>query len=829
MRRDLPTGTVTFVFTDIEGSTRMLDELGAEAYGALLARHHEVCRAAWAAHGGVEVDTAGDAFFVAFPTASGAMAAAAEAQAALDELGLRVRMGVHTGEVTLGETGYVGFEVHRAARIAAAAHGGQVVVSGAAAAEAGAAELLDLGEHRLKDVDEPVAIHQLGGESFPPLKTLSNTNLPRPASSFVGRDVELTDVLSRFGSGARLVTLTGPGGTGKTRLAIEAGSSLVPDVKAGVFWVGLATLRDPALVTETIVQTLGAKGELAAHVGEREMLLVLDNFEQVIEAAPELSALLRSCPKLRLLVTSRELLRVDGEVEYPVPPLAHPEAVTLFCERARWAPGDEIRELCLRLDNLPLAVELAAARTKGLSPAQIHERLSQRLDLLKGGRDAEPRQQTLRATIEWSYELLSEEEQRLFRALSAFSGGCTLEAAEEVADADVDTLQSLVEKSLVRFANDRYWMLETIRQYAADGFREDDRAGRTHQRHADHFVQLADDAEDGVRTELRPVWLDRLEVESANLRAALEWLEMAGQRDRALRMAGALYRFWLTRGHYEEGRRTLERLIPPGDEEASLDVYAALIALGDIGRHQHDVELAESCAERMIGIARARGDVNRECRALAALATLPLLQADFGSAAKRCLEALELAERVGDERLISLSLGNLAYAFLGVGDYEGAKDAAERAVAVSRNPEPDPVDLINLAVAEQGLDNLDAACTAGEQALETAWRYRDFLLTSYGVDFAGSIALGRGEPGVATTLYAAADQLRETAGVPAEPVEAMLAARTREAARSALGAARSDELVREGRALEIAEGVAIGLRVLRDAAGAPSAPSLLRD
>ena len=259
-------------------------------------------------------------------------------------------------------------------------------------------------------------------------------------------------MLSGIEQGARLITLTGPGGTGKTRLAIEAATSLVGSYKAGVFWVGLATLRDPALVTETIAQTLGAKDDLAAHIAERELLLLLDNLEQVIEAAPELSALLAACPNLTLLVTSRELLRIPGEVEYAVPPLAEPEAVALFCARSQLEPSDEIAELCARLDSLPLAVELAAARTKALSPAQILERLSQRLDLLKGGRDADPRQQTLRATIEWSYELLSPAEQQLFARLSVFAGGCTLEAAEEVADADLDTLQSLVEKSLLRFS-----------------------------------------------------------------------------------------------------------------------------------------------------------------------------------------------------------------------------------------------------------------------------------------------------------------------------------------------------------------------------------------
>ena len=324
------------------------------------------------------------------------------------------------------------------------------------------------------------------------MKTISNTNLPRPASSFIGRERELRELLATIRS-ARLVTLTGPGGSGKTRLALEAAATLVPSYKAGVFWVGLASLRDPALVSETIAQTLGAKNGLAEHIGERELLLLLDNLEQVIEAAPQLSALLSACANLNVLVTSRELLRVQGEVEYAVPPLASPEAVALFCERSRLEPSEEIAELCVRLDDLPLAVELAAARAKALSPRQILERLSQRLDLLEGGRDADPRQQTLRATIDWSYDLLSEEEQRVFRALSVFAGGCTLDAAEEVCGADIKTLQSLVEKSLLRFSDERYWMLETIREYARERLDEAGETDALARRHADYHLALLEE------------------------------------------------------------------------------------------------------------------------------------------------------------------------------------------------------------------------------------------------------------------------------------------------------------------------------------------------
>jgi hypothetical protein len=349
-------------------------------------------------------------------------------------------MGLHTGEPLVTDQGYVGLDVHRAARIAAVGHGGQVLVSRSTANLVGTHRLRDLGEHRLKDFPEPVALFQLGDASFPPLNTISNTNLPHPASSFVGRTREVQAVLAQLINGARLLTLTGPGGSGKTRLAIEAGAELVPYFKAGVFWVGLAAVRDPHLVSAEISKAIGAKGALAEHVSGRELLLILDNLEQVIDAAAELAALVELCPNLRVLVTSRELLRVRGEVEYPVEPLADTEAVDLFCERARTEPTDAVRQLCGALDRLPLALELAAARTSVLSPAQILERLSERLDLFKAGRDAVARHQTLRATIEWSYDLLAPEEQRLFARLAVFSRGCTLEAAQDVAAAQLDTL-----------------------------------------------------------------------------------------------------------------------------------------------------------------------------------------------------------------------------------------------------------------------------------------------------------------------------------------------------------------------------------------------------
>src|SRR5262245_12767479 len=430
-------------------------------------------------------------------------------------------MGIHSGEPLLAPPKYVGIDLHKAARIMAAGHGGQVLVSATTAALARADDLHELGEHRLKDFPEPVSIFQLGEGTFPPLRTVSNSNLPHAASSFVGRERELREIRELLlDEKVRLLTLAGAGGTGKTRLALEAAASLVGDYPGGVFWVALASLRDPLLVMPTIAQTLGAKEGVAEQIADRDLLLVLDNLEQVIESAPELPLLLERCPNLTLLVTSRELLQVRGENEYAVPPLAESEAVALFCERAQMGGSPEIAELCARLDSLPLAVELAAARARLLSPAQILERLSQRLDLLKGGRDADPRQQTLRATIEWSHELLSPEQQRLFARLSVFAGGCPLEAAEAVCEADVDLLQALVDKSLLRHVDERVWMLETIRDLAGERLATSDEAETVTLAHAEWFTSFAERAAPELFGNQQVEWLGRLERDHDNLRAA---------------------------------------------------------------------------------------------------------------------------------------------------------------------------------------------------------------------------------------------------------------------------------------------------------------------
>ncbi len=681
MRDDLPTGTVTFLFTDVEGSTRLLEEIGDEAYEEALSVHRQIVRAACERHDGVEVDTQGDAFFFAFPEPSGALAAAQQMTEGLGAGPIQVRIGLHTGTPRLGEEGYVGSDVHFGARVAASAHGGQVVLSQATRELVDGDVLTDLGEHRLKDIEHAVAIFQLGDGVFPPLKTISNTNLPRPASSFVGRERELNEVRALIEEGARLVTLIGPGGSGKTRLALETASTVVPEYKAGVFWIGLSALRDPALVTETISQTLGAKDGLVDHISEREMLLLLDNLEQVIESAPDLSGLLAACPNLTLLVTSRELLRVQGEVEYPVPPLASPEAVALFSQRSSLEPSEDIAELCARLDNLPLAVELAAARTKALSPKQILERLSQRLDLLMGGRDADPRQQTLRATIEWSYDLLSEDEQRVFAALSVFAGGCTLEAAEEVADANLDSLQSLVEKSLLRFTNERYWMLETIREYALDELDASGGAPEVHRRHASWYLELSEQSAEEWLGAKAHVWVSRLEREIENVRKAVQW-GLANDVLVALSLVANTWVFWIQTGRSLEERRLLEAAWTDG---APVHVRKrALRALTGVTLALNDTDAAMAASEQRLELARATGDLEQQAAATNMLATVAYSTGDSIAARQWFEEAIHLSRTIGDVLPLSTALGNYGRFEREAANLATSRELLEECLAIGR-------------------------------------------------------------------------------------------------------------------------------------------------
>jgi predicted ATPase/class 3 adenylate cyclase len=687
MRSNLPSGTVTFLFTDIEGSTRLLHELGPAGYAEALARHRRLLREAFARHGGVEVDTQGDAFFVAFPTAPGALEAAADGAEGLAPGPIRVRMGIHTGTPHLGEVGYVGVDVHRAARIAACGHGGQVLVSASTAALTGRNELRDLGEHRLKDLSAPERLYQLGEGDFPPLKSLYRTNLPVPATPFLGREHELAEVLGLLG-GARLLTLTGPGGTGKTRLGLQAAADASDRYPDGVFWVPLAPLRDPELVLETTAQAVGAENGLAGHIADKSLLLLLDNFEHVVDAATGLAELLAACPNLQLLVTSRELLRLPAEQAYPVPPLDPEDGTDFFLARAHavepgFAATPAVPELCARLEQLPLALELAAARVRVLSPEQLLDRLKGRLDLLKAGRGADARQQTLRATIEWSHDLLAEEEQRLFARFSLFAGGARLEAAEEICDTDLDTLQSLLDKSLVRRReHERFWMLETIREYAAERLHESGDVDELRRRHAEYFLALAEEAEPYAR-ETDAAWLDRLDQEADNLRAALDWLEASGESQLVLRLAGALMDFWGAKGHLTEGRRRLEDALA-ADERPTHARAKALLAASDLSVGHGDAARAKQRAEEALTLHRQLGDDRGVADSLYMLGHSAADDEDYETARQLWEEGLRLYREVGDRHQTMMTTRMLAWAYDDLGEPDRARRLKEEVLEQAR-------------------------------------------------------------------------------------------------------------------------------------------------
>jgi predicted ATPase/class 3 adenylate cyclase len=816
--RDLPSGTVTFLFTDIEGSTRLARALG-EAWPAVLGEHRRKLREAFLTRGGVEVDRQGDSFFVAFARSSDAVAAALAGQRALAGGPVSVRMGLHTGEPFRSGGGYEGVDVHKAARIAAAGHGGQVLLS-KETRDLVAVDARDLGEHRLKDFDEPVWIFQLGSGRFAPLKTISNTNLPRPVSSFVGREREVHEVLAALRDGARLVTLTGPGGSGKTRLAVQAAADLVPDFRNGVFWVELAPLRAAALVAPAIARTLGAKDGLAEHIGERELLLLLDNFEQVIQAGPELASLVERCPRLTLLVTSRERLRVRGEVEYPVLPLTESEAIELFCVRARLEPDETVAELCRRLDSLPLALELAAARTSVLSPAQILDRLAQRLDLLEGGRDAAARQATLRATIDWSYDLLEEGTRKLFARLAVFAGGCTLQAAEEVAAAGLDALQSLVDKNLLRHTRDRFWMLETIREYALERLVESSEGVEVHRRHAEHVVAMAIDAEPHLRNESRE-WLDAVEREHDNLRAALGWLEAAGESELVLRLATAAWRFWSLRGHALEGRRRLESALR-ADERPTATRAEALLGLADMALDTGDRVTARRRAQEALALHRSLGNAWEAAYSLVGIGLTFAFDGDWPVARRHFEEGMRVFSELGDEHQTLQAMRRLAWTYDELGNHEQARQLYEEMLHRARASGEQFIEgktlgvlaqqALNEARVDEAISILTEAHLIHRDRPDQPDRYADALLVCR---FARLLVM-REKPATAARLLSCFETLLEEIGV-GSSVEGWVVKMnegTIEAVRDELDAGAFTENWRAGRALTSDEAVALALDAL---------------
>jgi predicted ATPase/class 3 adenylate cyclase len=743
---NLPTGTVTFLFTDIEGSTRLLDALG-DRYPGVLEEHQRILREAFAARGGIDVSTEGDSFFVVFGSATQAVAAAVEAQRAIaatewpEGAMVRVRMGLHTGEGILGGDNYVGADLHRASRIAAAGHGGQVVVSEATRALVEPAPpegvtFRDLGEHRLRDLPRPERLAQAVAEGldseFPALRSMDArpNNLPVQLTSFVGRRRELEEVKDEIRSG-RLLTLTGPGGTGKTRLALRVAAELLPEFEDGTFFVALAPISERALVLPAVAQALGlpeatrgnVEDTLVDHLRDKRILLVTDNFEQVLEGAPDVGMLLTSTEAVHVLATSREPLGLSGEHEYPVPPLGLPdpahlpaierlsqyESVSLFVERATAVQpafrvtnenAPAVAEICTRLDGLPLAIELAAARTKILSPQAMLARLDRALPLLAGGsRDLPHRQRTLRDAIAWSYDLLAEPERRLFARLAAFVGGFSLEAVEAVCNPGgelglnaFDGVASLSNKSLLRQMvtgpeEPRFFMLETIREYAGERLEAEPDAEDIRRRHAGFFLDLAERAEPELTGADQVRWLDALEAEHDNFRSALAWAA-EHELNVALRMGGALWRFWQFRGHLREAAERLEAVLErPGPWDPAARAKALEGAggvtywMGDFARARRRYE---ECLDIRLELGEPRAIAEAKYNLSFAHGIAPKPIQDLDAAMRLQDDALALFEQLGDREGIAKVTWGLATMAYGGEDWERMAELGTASVRMFR-------------------------------------------------------------------------------------------------------------------------------------------------
>ncbi len=785
------------------------------------------------AAGGQEVGTHGDAFFVVFPSARSAVAAAIEAQRAIrayrwpDGADVRVRIGLHTGEAMLAGDDYVGLDVHRAARIASAGHGGQILISEATRALVAAnlpdgATLRDLGPHRLRDLQRPERLHQVVhldlAEGFPPLRTLDVAphNLPVQATSFVGREAEMREI-QRFLAGAHLVTLRGPGGAGKTRLAIQTAADRLDAFPDGVWFVELAPIADAAIVPQTIASVLGLREPARAatevlidYLRARALLLMLDNCEHVLAATAEISALLlRHAPSLRILATSREPLGVAGEVVFQVQPFALPDpthavspelanqspAVRLFVERAALAqPGfavtganiGAIVELCRRLDGLPLAIELAAARTKVLSVEQIAARLEDRFRLLTGGpRTGLPHHQTLRAALDWGYDLLAEAERMLFRRVAAFAGGFTLEAAEDVCGRDglapedvLDLLSRLVDKSMVvvetlAAAEARYRLLETIRQYGLERLADAGEGLAVRERHLDYFLRLAERAEMELQGPSQKEWLDRLEVDHDNLRAALDWGKTSpGGLDAALRLAGALYWFWEVRGYWAEGRRWLDDLLARGDEAPPGVRVKALNAAASLVMKQGDFARVEQLASQSLELSRTLDDKRSAATCLVILGVLSCRMEDYPRAETLGDEVLSLSRETGDTFATAWAQAILGFVARAKGEPERSAALLEESLARLRSLGhlwATGIVLVNLGLLARDRGNADEAAARLEEALGILRQLGDKSYIAYTLLNLGSLASLRGDYGRAQALYAEClalrRELQETRGI----------------------------------------------------------------
>ena len=871
---DLPTGTVTFLFTDIEGSTRLLYTLG-DAYAKVRSEHATIIRDAIAAGGGTEVDTAGDAFFAAFPSPRGAVQAAVMAQRGLEAhewpagSSVRVRMGLHTGEGVLSGSEYVGMDVHRAARVADAAHGGQVILSGATRGLVEhslpeGASLRDLGEHRLKDILHlehlfDLVIDGLLAEFSPP-RTLDarRNNLPAQLTSFVGREKQIAEIRQLLGR-ARLLTLTGPGGTGKSRLALQVAAETLGDYRDGSFFVDLSPVMDPALVPAVIAQALGVSETpgvpiiegLRTHLRDRELLLVVDNFEQVAVAGPVLEELLTTAPKVKALVTSRVVLSLRGEQEYAVPPLKPPdlrqqadpadlnrfEAVRLFTERALAVQprfrltaknAGAVAEITVRLDGLPLAIELAATRTKVMTPEQMLPRLQQSLTLLtSGARRLPERQRTLRGAIAWSYDLLPEAERSLFARLSVFSGGWTLAAAEGIAEPKelaldaLEGLSSLLDNSLIRAdepnGQPRFSMLETIREFGQEQLSATDELGHMRRRHGEYFLHLAVEAEAHLTGVDQAEWLDALDREQGNLRAALRWAIDSGQAQLAQEAAGSLWRFWQQRGHLAEGRRWLDEILAmPSGQRPTAARAKALTGAGGIAWWQIDHPAARSFYDEALAVERQVGVPAQIAEALYNNAFALGAAGDLHAANGMLEESLDLFRKTNNEHGVARALVMLILPDARAGNWDRVIAHIEGAVAIWRRLGDRlqlAFDLIWLAFAYGRAARWRDAHLAAIEALSIFREAENATGVALAFRDLAFLAGWEGRPQDALRLAGAAESLREKiGGGPPQGFGGMLEGDPAAEARRELPEAEAERSWQEGRNLDVDEALALARR-----------------
>ncbi len=894
--RRLPSGTVTFLFTDIEGSTQLWERY-AQAMGAAVARHEALLRDAVTAAGGVIFKMVGDAVYAAFASARDAVTAAVAGQRAMAAEAwsipdpLRVRMVLHTGVVEERAADYFGLSLSRVARLLSAGHGGQILLS--LATEELVHEhlsldvsLRDLGVHRLKDLSFPEHIFQLVTADlpadFPPLKTLNTRphNLPAQPTPLIDRAPEVKAIWQRLHhSDMRLLTLSGTGGIGKTRLALQVAAELIDEFEDGVFFVPLAPIRDPGLVATTIAQTLKIKDVAGKSVAEilqdflrdKHMLLLLDNFEHVMEAASLVTELLAAAPGVKNLITSREMLNLYGEHLFEVPPLALPDlkrlppaealsefaAVELFTKRSQAVKPDFVliqknaraaAEICVRLDGLPLAIELAAARSRLYPPQVLLEQLDNRLKLLTGGpRDVPTRQQTLRGAIAWSYDLLNESEQILFGRVAVFVGGCRLEAAEAVCSRqtlqDLNVLEgilSLVNKSLLQQEAEadgtpRFAMLETIREYALECLVASGEMDAMRQRHAAFFLALAEEAEPKLTGPEQKQWLDRLETEHDNLRAALRWLEESRTVEAGWQLGGALWRFWSMRGYLREGRERLAALLALAGEavpsERSWAARAkALKAAGTLAAEQGDYAAARARYEESLAIRRELGDKLEIANLLSNLGIVARRQGNYAHARALYEESLALRRELGDKWGIATSLNALGLLAHYLGDNAAARGFLEESLALRREL-GDAWAIANSlsSLGDVVLDQGDYATARArlEESLAINQQLGDRSAIAYVLEEFAGLAAVQGQSDRTLRLAGAAAALREAIGSPLSPIDQAQLERRLAPARQALGEATAVAMWAEGQAIPLEQAVAYTLAETAEpvAAVPPPAPA----